>query len=88
MQRKTFSKLTDGQKSKVQDNLNKAVKRIIDIVSLYEYFQNDDKKKIIFDNTVDIYYYQYSNIITKESYQDNLKVMLKYLNIDCYSNKM
>lgn len=75
MKQKPFSKLTDLQKVKVQEQINKAFDRTIKTIDFLEYKDNEDKKATIFIDSVDIFYKHVSNILYRSSFIDNLKAM-------------
>lgn len=74
---KPFSKLTDRQKSKVQERINEAYKRTIETVTFLEYLENRDKKQTIFKDSVDIYYKAVSNLTHRGDFECQLLAMFQ-----------
>lgn len=72
---KNFEKLTDRQKTTAQNLINKTYSRIINIIDTHEYINNIDKKNLVINDSIDIYYYHISNKLEKQSFKNNLIAM-------------
>lgn len=84
---KTFSKLTDKQKVKVNERLTKTFNRIIRVIDFYGFIDNEEKKAKIFNDSIDIFYSEYPNLIDYQDFKKELKALFVASNKEHYINK-
>lgn len=87
MKTKPYNALTPRQKQKVDESISKTYTRIVSVVDTYEYQENEDKKAIVFNDSVDIFFYHVSNIVERYTFVDKVKALLTEQNKQNYISK-
>jgi hypothetical protein len=77
-QLKTYNQLTELQKIKIDIAINKTVDRINSVIEFYEYQNNEIKKQVVINDSIDIYYYSVSNIIDSFNFHSHVRAKLNF----------
>jgi hypothetical protein len=89
MKTKPYNQLTATQRFKVDNAISKAYTRVVSVVDTYEYWENEEKKATVFNDSVDIFFYHVSNMVERYTFNDKLKALLKEQKKENYiSNKL